>query len=370
MLGVAAQTQVANAAAREFNETIASTDFAATGLQGGIAGMTAFSDQFFSLQNIAADTEAAFDNLDDSLEKNGFTFDLNSDKGRANQKAMEDLARSMDGQLAAAFDASAGSFAEFDSKARTIAGTLRDRLIHEMGLSETQADELIAKLGLMPKDVETRYKLSGTEEAKLQLQLLQGTIDRLDKNVQAVIDYKILMGDYVGAVQTAQNYANRHPVTIPVELRVSTASLTAAQQAAINAGRGSANGTNSMPPGGGIAGEAGGEFVRLPDGTWGYVERPTWLPPRTKVISVRRSRSIMRGRSRGPTGRGTGGGDGLPRYAGGTGGFLTVPGSTVVHNHTHVNAAVIGSRYDVAKAVGQGNRDLVRLLGKRGTGVR
>jgi hypothetical protein len=58
--------------------------------------------------------------------------------------------------------------------------------------------------------------------------------------------------------------------------------------------------------------------------------------------------------------------------AAGTGAMMVAAAPTTVVNHlpTNVNAAVVGNRYDVAKAVGQGNRDLSRLLGRRGIGVR
>lgn len=99
---------------------------------------------------------------------------------------------------------------------------------------------------------------------------------------------------------------------------------------------------------GGIAGEAGPEFATLPDGTRVLLSGATPVPPGTRVTSARRSRMIL-GRSAAP--RAT---------------AVTAGGSTVIHHTTNVNAAVVGSRYEVAKAVGQGNRDLLRLVGARG----
>lgn len=248
-LDQAAGIDAAAKAAKRYADTVGATDFGAADLEGAVTGMSAFRDQFFSLADIAAQNEAAFDSLGKSLKDNGDSFDLNTDKGRNNQKAIEDLSAAMDTQLAAAFADSDGRFETFRSKATTIADTLRDRLIKEMGLSGAQADDMIRRLGLMPADIETRYKLSGTEEAKLKLDLLSGSIDDLPKDVQAKVTQQIIAGDYVGALNTIQNYYDRHPVTVPVELRVSTASLSAAQQAAINAGR-SVAGTSVAAPAG------------------------------------------------------------------------------------------------------------------------
>jgi hypothetical protein len=65
----------------------------------------------------------------------------------------------------------------------------------------------------------------------------------------------------------------------------------------------------------GIAGEAGPEFIRLPDGRQMLLTGETVIPPGTQVTSVRRTRQILSRR-------------GLPRYANGTGG-VTVTAPTV-----------------------------------------
>jgi hypothetical protein len=70
-----------------------------------------------------------------------------------------------------------------------------------------------------------------------------------------------------------------------------------------------------VPPGPpGIAGEAGAEFIRLPDGTEMLLSQRTMVPAGTQVTSAARTRSIIRARRRGPA-----------RFANGTGaGSLTV----------------------------------------------
>jgi hypothetical protein len=58
----------------------------------------------------------------------------------------------------------------------------------------------------------------------------------------------------------------------------------------------------TTPPGGGIAGEAGPEFIKLPGKRTTLIDRPQYVPPGTRVTSVVKTRQILKGR----------------RYAGGT----------------------------------------------------
>ena len=52
------------------------------------------------------------------------------------------------------------------------------------------------------------------------------------------------------------------------------------------------------PQGGGTAGEAGPEFVTLPDGTTMLINGPQYVPPGTRVTSVRKTRQILAKRPR------------------------------------------------------------------------
>jgi hypothetical protein len=205
-----------------FNTAVGSMDWGGATLKGAVAGMSAFHEQFFGLADIAAANEAAFDGLGESLKKNGKSFDLNTEKGRANQKAVEDLSSTLDGQLAAAYADSGGDMDTFKGKAAGIADTLRGRLQNELGLSAGAADDMIRRLGLLPEDVETRYQLSGTEEARLKIGLLQGSIDHLPENVRTQVTQQIIVGDYQGALATIQGYYNRNPATVKVNTVVGT----------------------------------------------------------------------------------------------------------------------------------------------------
>jgi hypothetical protein len=107
-------------------------------------------------------------------------------------------------------------------------------------------------------------------------------------------------------------------------------------------------------PAGGIAGEAGPEFVRTPG-----MRRPvlltdeTLVPPGTRVTSAKRTREILRGVRVNRQ---------LPRYANGTGGSGM---GTVVVQPITLNAGVVGNRFDVMRAVARAQRDGARVLGTR-----
>jgi hypothetical protein len=215
----AAATAEDAAAAAAYAETIGGIDWAATGgIDSAVAGMSAFHDQFFSLADIASDNEAAFDSFGKALKDNGKSFDLNTEKGRDNQQALENLAATLDVQLAAALADSGGSLEVFQGKAADVAATLRNRLINELHMSGSAADDVIRRLGLMPEDVETRYNLSGTEDARAKLDLLSSSIDDLPKNVKTTVTQQIIAGDYQGALATIQNYYNNHPATVKVNV--------------------------------------------------------------------------------------------------------------------------------------------------------
>ena len=102
-------------------------------------------------------------------------------------------------------------------------------------------------------------------------------------------------------------------------------------------------GTPSAPRGGGIAAERGPEIINRRY----LATEPTWVPGGTHVTSRRQTERVLR----------TNGHRGLKRYD---------SGGTVPNNPTiNINAAVIGNRFDVMRAVKRANMDAARLLGTR-----
>lgn len=198
--------------AQDYIDATSGQDWGAAAFSGAETAMSTFTDQHFALKNIAAANEEAIDNFTDSVKKNTLTFDLNTEAGRANQKALEDVASSLDVQFAGAYKDANGNLDTFKQKATTIAQQTLTRLQTELGLSDEQTADLATSLGLLPDDIETRFKLSGDAEAQLKLQLLQGVIDGLPDEVQTEVAMNVLAGDPQAAVAAVQTYMDHNPV--------------------------------------------------------------------------------------------------------------------------------------------------------------
>ena len=200
-----------------YNSAVSATDWGATELQGAITGMDEFTSHHLALANIAQDAADAEEALGLSVEENGRHFDIATEAGRNNLDAIEAVARAVDVKLAAAYESADGNQRKFRRNAEEIAETTLARLREEMDLSEEQTNDLRDALGLMPEDIETRYELSGTAEAQLKLDLLQGSIDGLPENKEIRVTQKIIAGDYEGALRIIQNYYDDNPAILPVK---------------------------------------------------------------------------------------------------------------------------------------------------------
>jgi len=295
-------------------------DWGAAALDGAVSAMSEFTDAQFGLINIASDAADAYDGWNEAIKENGKTLDVNTDKGRKNLDALEDVARTLDTKLAAAYKDAGGDMDKFREKAGAISDEAISKLMPALKNSGISADQLADMLGLLPEDIETRYKLSGNAEAMTKLGLLQGAIDALPKDVQTNVTQHIITGDYVGALNIVQGYYNRNPAEIPTEATAPSNGNLAAVGAAVGGyfkrnpvkvttTVGSAFGTLAgggvAGPDGGIAGEAGAEFAKAPGRPTVLLHEATVVPPGTKVTSAKRTRQILTRR--------------LPRYANGTG---------------------------------------------------
>ena len=259
-------------------------DWGKTSLNGAVTAMSEFTAAHNGLIDINADSQKAVDDFSQSIKDNGKSFDVTTEKGRANQSALEDVAHTIDTKLAAAYADSGGDMDVFKQKSQAISDDAIKALMPALKGSGISAQDLATKLGLLPEDIETRYKLSGDEEAKIKLGFLQGAIDNLPEDVQTTVTQKIIAGDYQGALATVQNYYNRNPAVVPV-VYAPTKDLTHFRVTE----QGGTIGPNEM----GIAGEAGPEFVKLPGQPTVLIDGAMVIPPGTRVTSVRKTREIL-----------------------------------------------------------------------------
>lgn len=190
--------------ASEYQMVTASTDWGAADFAGATTAMSEFNEGFFGLSNIAMESEAAYDALGESIKENGLSFDLSTEKGRANQSALQDLAATLEGQFVSAYDNANGSLDTFMATAEGIGMGVIQTLQTELGLSAEKATELAEKLGLTAGDYEARFALAGVEEAKVRLDLLGTTIGLLQEDVQREVAMRIATGDFQGALDLVQ----------------------------------------------------------------------------------------------------------------------------------------------------------------------
>jgi TP901 family phage tail tape measure protein len=291
-------------AAQKYGDTLASTDWGEAGFTAAQSAMSQFNEEFFALPNMAMATEAAFDNLGTSIAENGYNFDLATEKGRANQMALQDVAATLEGQFVVAYDNANGSLDTFMASADAIGSGVMQTLQSELGLSAEQAAELATKLGLTAQDYQARFELAGTEEARVRLGLLSGTIDLLQADVQREVAMRIATGDFQGALDLVQaniqatptshntNFTARDGVSGVVSqiqramagLRDKTVTITTnqytraiSQSVAQRLARGGMAG-----PQGALAGEAGPELLEI-GGQQMVISKATFVPPGTFV---------------------------------------------------------------------------------------
>jgi hypothetical protein len=351
------------AGTQAYDQAVSSVDFGKAALDGANTAMAAFTESNLGLANwVQANTEA-WNGFATAIKESHGSLDVTSEKGAAAQDALEGLAHTVDQQLADAYTKAAGNGDTFRASAAQIADTLRTRLQKELGLSTQAADEVIRQLGLMPDQVETRYQLAGTEEARIKIGLLQGAIDNLPKDVQTQVTQHILAGDYTGALAVIQNYYNTHHAELPTDAKAGNTS-TARQQMQGEFDRNPLTVLVTPRPGSiavrdaggavpagttGLGGETGPEFVTLPDGRRLLLTAPTFLPARSRV--TRRSLSERMLRS------GTSPG-GTPLWA-----TALATGRPIKVDVKVTGMA--GNRFEVDRAIKRSVRDGIRLAGNR-----
>jgi hypothetical protein len=130
------------------------------------------------LLGLSISYEAAVDGLGEALKENGLTFDVNTDKGRTNLSAVQEQTDAIIANGIAVLEQT-GSVDAANAKINEQVDALR-RQLQAAGLSEAQINNLVATMGLLPKDLETKVQIAGYDEAMLRMMNLahQGQITR------------------------------------------------------------------------------------------------------------------------------------------------------------------------------------------------
>lgn len=135
------------------------------------AGMLALS-----ARDAERNLEAAIDDATASLEENGTTLDITTEKGRANQSALDDIASSTHDLI--------GAMAEQGASEEDLQGVMqdsRDEFIDtatQMGLTKDEAKDLADQLGLIPGDYEAN--IEAEDNASGEIDNVRDKLEGLD----------------------------------------------------------------------------------------------------------------------------------------------------------------------------------------------
>lgn len=125
--------------------------------------------------------QQALADADTAIAKNGATLDLNTQKGRDNTSALDNIASSAVAVIAA--QAKTGTAAQDLTKNMEATRASFISTAEKMGATADQANALADQYGLIPKDVTTAFHTSGLSAAQQAAADLQAQLDAIDRNI-------------------------------------------------------------------------------------------------------------------------------------------------------------------------------------------
>lgn len=186
----AKESELAAEAAKTQADGLAQLEGKAADTEGAIDELADAIRNFASaeLDSRAAnrELEASFDDLTASIIANGATLDIGTEKGRANEAAVDSVAR-------AALDAAAATLEQTGSQEAANAKLQegRDGLINmlaQFGITGAAADEYANKLGLVPGNIPTHVEITGVDAAKASIDEIKNYVPQV-LTIQAQIEY-------------------------------------------------------------------------------------------------------------------------------------------------------------------------------------
>ena len=132
-----------------------------------------FGSAELDTRNAARELEAAFDDLQGSIDANGATLDITTEKGRANEAQLDATA-----QATLEYAASIVQQTGNQEAANGVIASGRERLIEmlaQFGITGAEAEAYADKLGLIPENVKT-YVEATTSDAERALQRVRDAL--------------------------------------------------------------------------------------------------------------------------------------------------------------------------------------------------
>jgi tetratricopeptide (TPR) repeat protein len=243
--------------ARDAYQIMQQSDWGAAAFDAAETAMGAYFETADEGLHSVGDLSAAYEGLHEALHDafgegnldnmNRLIPDMTTPEGRAVLDALDNVGRALIPSISRAFANSHGDINKFRADMTGLYQSTLVGLSNQLGISEDAVAALLAQIGFTPDHFDTMYELNGIEDAKLKLQLLQTQINNLPEYVQLEVQQQIITGDYNGALATVQNafsrgakvplyaddsnlykslanfqqHANNHPIVQPVVARTS-----------------------------------------------------------------------------------------------------------------------------------------------------
>ena len=164
--------------------------------------------------------EAAFDAATEAVENNGRTLDITTEAGRANQSALDDIAKS-------AYDLAESMYESGESTEAVSErmGAAREAFINSaraMGMSKDEATALADQLGLIPEQITTEIE-ANTQRALYNLDGLLVDINEAEGTITIGGDPATgqeTLGELIGDVDSATGTVTINGQSFPAEMTV------------------------------------------------------------------------------------------------------------------------------------------------------
>ncbi|MBD8485386.1 phage tail tape measure protein [Frigoribacterium sp. CFBP 8759] len=184
MKGVSEETAGAtDQVATGFEDVQSASEAASTSVDDLKAAIEGFGSAQLDVNSSTRDFEAALDGLTDSVTTNGSSLDVGTEKGRANQAALDQIAQSTI-KLSSATLEQTGSQ---DAASAAIANG-RQKLIEalgQFGINGQAAEDYADRLGLIPSNINTQAQITGLADAEAAL----ANLTRVRQaRIQAIVD--------------------------------------------------------------------------------------------------------------------------------------------------------------------------------------
>lgn len=227
----AIQTELAELRADRLDKAMDGLSGALDAAENGVSDLaSAFDVLNGSGQSVEETTRALYDNMDslkaqvadNKKEMGGFatSLDITTQTGRENRDMIQQTTQGFIDH-ASALVADGATVEEAGKKVQFLTDDFQEQLV-AMGFNREEAAAYIAQLGLTPENVTTAIELTNQENARVELEGLQGQVEELGEGAVAEITTLVDQGRLPEALQRARDLLelNGRTVSLSVFARV------------------------------------------------------------------------------------------------------------------------------------------------------